>query len=177
MSLKQEWVFDDKWLYYPAPDNKARYLLGTRGKRTLICFGVNPSKAAPKDLDPTLNRVDGFARDNGCDSWLMLNLYPQRATDPDDLNADRNPAYHAENVQVIKTVLAEVHGDLWAAWGDSLEKRAYLAGCVRDIADLAGNRPWLSLGLTQKDHPCHPLYVPGATPFVPFDMAGYVARL
>ena len=44
-----------RWLYVPNTYSEYRYILGTRGKRPLICVGINPSTAAPDALDPTLH--------------------------------------------------------------------------------------------------------------------------
>lgn len=43
-----------KWIYAPAFYSEYRYILGTRGKKPLICIGINPSTAKPDDLDNTL---------------------------------------------------------------------------------------------------------------------------
>ena len=46
-----------RWLYVPNVYTEYRYILATRGERPLICVGVNPSTAAPGDLEPTLKSV------------------------------------------------------------------------------------------------------------------------
>ena len=46
-----------KWLYAPNFYSEYRYILGTRGKKPLICIGVNPSTAEPDHLDNTLKSV------------------------------------------------------------------------------------------------------------------------
>ena len=74
-----------KWLYVPNVYSEYRYILGTRGKKPLICVGINPSTAAPDHLDNTLKSVERVALHNGYDSFIMFNVYAQRATDPDDM--------------------------------------------------------------------------------------------
>ena len=66
-----------RWLYVPNTYGEYRYILGTRGERPLICVGVNPSTAAPGDLDPTLKSVERVALHNGYDSFIMFNVYAQ----------------------------------------------------------------------------------------------------
>ena len=39
----------ERWLYVPNTYSEYRYILGTRGKKPLICMGINPSTAAPDD--------------------------------------------------------------------------------------------------------------------------------
>ena len=98
----------ERWLYVPDFYADYRYILGTRGVRPLICIGVNPSTAAPDDLDPTLQSVQRIALANGFDSFVMFNVYAQRATRPADMERELNPALHRENMAAFAWVLA--HG-------------------------------------------------------------------
>lgn len=74
------------WIYENDSKTDVRYVLGIEGEHPLICFGINPSTAKPNELDNTLKSVDRLARSNGFDSWIMLNIYPQRATNPKDIH-------------------------------------------------------------------------------------------
>lgn len=74
------------WIYEKNSDNTSRYVLGTVGTNPLICIGVNPSTAEPGNLDNTLKSVTRICEANGYDSWIMLNLYPQRATNPNEMH-------------------------------------------------------------------------------------------
>ena len=94
-----------KWLYVPNYYSEYRYILGTRGERPLICVGINPSTAAPDQLDNTLKSVERVALHNGYDSFLMFNVYAQRATDPDDMEFRCNQALHAQNMPLIMSSL------------------------------------------------------------------------
>ena len=80
----------EKWLYVPNAYTEYRYILGTRGKNPLICIGINPSTAKPDDLDNTLKSVERTARFNGYDSFIMFNVYAQRATNPKDMDCSFN---------------------------------------------------------------------------------------
>ena len=77
------------WYYEPHTYQSYRYVLGRVGKHPLVCIGINPSTAQPGALDPTLKSVERLANANGFDSWIMFNVYPQRATDPNDM--DKTP--------------------------------------------------------------------------------------
>ncbi len=81
-----------RWLYVPNTYSEYRYILGTRGQKPLICVGINPSTAAPDALDPTLQSAQRIALNNGYDSFLMFNVYAQRATRPDDMERVCNSA-------------------------------------------------------------------------------------
>ena len=98
----------DAWIYVPDFYTEYRYILGTRGRNPLICIGINPSTAAPDDLDNTLKSVSRIAGGNGFDSWIMFNVYAQRATRPDDMDRELNTALHRENMKAFSWVLSNV---------------------------------------------------------------------
>ena len=172
-----------KWLYVPNYYSEYRYVLGTRGKKPLICVGINPSTAAPDDLDNTLKSVERIAHHNGFDSFIMFNVYAQRATNPDDMEMTYNQALHAENMKAFDYILsldAEGSPAVWAAWGTIIEKRDYLPVCVRDMIEIGQNRSarWFSAGKkSKKGHPHHPLYLRKDSPLEAFDVAGYVSDI
>ena len=113
-----QWDFDrEKWLYIPDHYAEYRYLLGTRGENPLICIGINPSTAVPGDLDNTLKSVERIAAGNGYDSFLMFNVYAQRATRPEDMDAQCNQALHRENMTAFRYVLSQVGADFTPADG------------------------------------------------------------
>ena len=173
-----------KWLYVPDFYTEYRYILGTRGQNPLICIGVNPSTAAPDDLDNTLKSVSRIAEGNGFDSWIMFNVYAQRATRPEDMDRELNPELHRANMAAFEYILQNVAQGLrpavWAAWGTIIEKRPYLPGCVRDIVAL-GRRydaRWLCAGKrSAKGHPHHPLYLRKDERTVEFDVEQYLEGL
>ena len=68
------------WYYEPHTYQPYRYVLGRVGRHPLVCIGINPSTAQPGALDPTLKSVERLANANDFDSWIMFNVYPQRAT-------------------------------------------------------------------------------------------------
>ena len=170
------------WIYVPDYYADYRYLLGTRGSRPLICVGVNPSTAMPGRLDNTLKSVDRVARFNGYDSFLMFNVYAQRATVPDDMDRELNPLLHRENMRAFVWALEHAGPEpaVWAAWGAVIEKRPYLPACVLDMVSLSlpyGAR-WLTAGPRSKaGHPHHPLYLKKDSPLEPFaDLSDYLTH-
>ena len=117
----------EKWIYAPNFYSEYRYILGTRGKNPLICVGINPSTAKPDDLDNTLKSVERIALGNGFDSFIMFNVYAQRATDPDAMERTCNQALHKENLEAFRYVLSiSEKPAVWAAWGTIIEKRAMI---------------------------------------------------
>lgn len=171
-----------RWLYVPDYYDEYRYLLGTRGKKPLICVGINPSTAAPGELDNTLKSVERIALGNGFDSFLMFNVYAQRATRPDDMDTFCDDRLHRENLKAFRYAL-ELAGEnpaVWAAWGTIIEKRPYLPACVRDMAAIGQELGacWLCAGkVSKKGHPHHPLYLRKDELLRPFPLETYLAVL
>ena len=150
------------WYYEPHTYQPYRYVLGRVGTHPLVCIGINPSTAQPGALDPTLKSVERLAAANGFDSWIMFNVYPQRATDPNDMDRVPDRALCDENLRWLKAVLAQTEPTMWAAWGTLIEKRDYLPGLMREMVALTREReiPWVTFGRrSKKGHPHHPLYL------------------
>ena len=170
----------EKWLYVPNSYSEYRYILGTRGKNPLICIGINPSTAAPDALDPTLKSVERIAHANGYDSFLMFNVYAQRATRPDDMEKAMNPLLHGENRKAFRYLLSLSPAPaVWAAWGNIIEKRDYLTDCMRDFLEDGKNvgAKWYTAGpLLKSGHPHHPLYLRKDTQLFDFDIEAYLKK-
>ncbi len=171
----------EKWLYAPNFYSEYRYILGTRGKNPLICIGINPSTAKPDDLDNTLKSVERIAHGNGFDSFIMFNVYAQRATNPDAMEKVCNPLLHQENLEAFRYVLSiSEKPAIWAAWGTVIEKRGYLPGCVRDMVEAGQSfdASWYCAGsISKKGHPHHPLYLRKDEKLKPFDVEEYLKNL
>ena len=170
-----------KWLYAPNFYSEYRCILGTRGQKPLICIGINPSTAQPDDLDNTLKSVQRIALGNGYDSFLMFNVYAQRATDPDAMEKVCNPLLHRENMEAFRYVLSLSDSPaIWAAWGAVIEKRGYLKDCLRDMLDIGRKygAQWYCAGaITKKGHPHHPLYLRKDEKLRPFDVEHYLGSI
>ena len=172
-----------RWLYVPDHYSEYRYILGTRGVHPLVCIGINPSTAVPDRLDNTLKSAERISLYNGYDSFIMFNVYAQRATDPDDMEPELNQMMHQENLKAFSWLLSQYTSppDLWAAWGSIIEKRPYLPGCVLDMAAVGqyfGAR-WYTAGpRTKAGHPHHPLYLKKDSCLDPFmDISDYLLSL
>ena len=170
-----------KWLYAPPFYSEYRYILGTRGKNPLICIGINPSTAEPDNLDNTLKSVERIALGNGFDSFIMFNVYAQRATNPDTMERTCNGLLHKENLEAFRYVLSiSEKPAVWAAWGAIIEKRKYLPACVRDMLEVGEEygAQWYCAGaITKKGHPHHPLYLRKDEKIKPFDISTYLDKL
>lgn len=174
----------EKWLYVPDFYTEYRYVLGTRGDNPLICIGINPSTAEPDNLDNTLKSVQRIAAHNGYDSFIMFNVYAQRATDPDDMDMELNALLHRENMAAFRYILSHtgegIHPTVWAAWGTIIEKRGYLKDCVEEMAAIGQeyNAQWVTAGKRSvKGHPHHPLYLRKDALTENFDVEEYLSKL
>lgn len=170
-----------QWLYVPNFYSEYRYILGTRGKNPLICIGINPSTAQPGDLDNTLKSVERIALGNGFDSFIMFNVYAQRATNPDTMEKNCNILLHKENLEAFRYVLSiSDHPVVWAAWGTIIEKRPYLKECLLDMVSAGKEYEalWCCAGkCSKKGHPHHPLYLRKDEKIRPFAVEDYLEIL
>ncbi len=172
----------EDWLYVPHEYFDYRYILGTLGNKPLITIGINPSTAQPNKLDPTLKSVERIALNNGFDSFIMMNIYAQRATDPNNMHKENFEFLHEENLQAFKW-LCETYGQnakIWGAWGSLISKRPYLKACLKDILGVTEKYGvmWLKAGaLLKSGHPHHPLYLRKNTELDEFNINEYLENL
>lgn len=166
------------WLYIG--DDKERYVLGQPGFRNILVFGVNPSTATPgeNNLDPTIRKVRNLVKEQGCDGWIMVNLYPLRATDPKDLPEAIDKKLHENNLKVLKAIENSYYIErIWAAWGNTIDTRFYLGEALNDINEELTSAQWYYLGkLTKQGNPRHPLYMKSGEEFNWFPVTDYAAN-
>lgn len=177
--VKNGWVYDydiseEYRRKYDCELTDVRYVLGEQfdmdKQKALICIGINPSRAMPNSLDPTLRRVQDYAKRSGeYGAWYMLNVYPQRATNPDDMDTKPDMEIHRNNLTAIKNLLSKIkEADVWCAWGNTIEKRKYLydlllgnteKGIDSIISLFNTNYHFKAYGSTVKGCPKHPLII------------------
>ena len=168
------------WIYQNDNNNCVRYTLGITGNNPLICFGINPSTACPGKLDNTIRSVERLAFGNGFDSWIMLNLYPLRETNPAKLPKNIEKEIHQNNLHHIEKLISSRQMKIWAAWGTLIMKQKYLQDCLKDIIGISGKYScyWYSIGKESKfGHPHHPLYLRADEKMKLFDVESYYERL
>jgi len=169
-------------------DENERYVLGRLGKRhTLLCVGINPSTAGSQNvndrskikLDPTTREIEAIVNDSDTpyDGWLIINIYPKRASKPKDLDIEENPILVRRNLLILeklKKYLADQEYTVWAAWGNMIGLRKYLLTELKAIYELGFNGSWVKRGpLTKVGNPRHPLWAPDV-PFTDFDIEDYL---
>lgn len=134
--------------------------------QSILFIGLNPSTATEDKNDPTIVREIAFAKREGFDFYVKVNLMDYRATDPKALLC-RDVIVRSEYNTAIILEAAISSNRVVAAWGALHKKfrpyaeeiRTYLA--MRSIT-------LSSLGMTKDGFPRHPLYVRSNTPLSPY---------
>lgn len=154
-----------------------RYVLGTKGHNTLIVIGINPSIANKETSDKTISRVMKYAQKFGYDSFQMINIYPLRATNFNNLPKSFNEELHKHNLIEIKKAIKNASAIL-CAWGNHIYGREYFKICYNDILNiiLKTTIPIYCLGVTKYGHPFHPLLrgIPVPEKLIDFDIKMYI---
>ena len=168
---------------------KVRYILGEKfdssSKKALVCIGVNPSTAVPKELDSTLKRVQKYAKEAGeYNAWYMINVYPQRATNPKNMNKEIDTAIHSRNLEHIQALMTSLPtADIWCAWGRVITKKRYLKPCLKDIIESVQDLKNKSFSYVSRkradgkksEHPLHPIASVKMEPILSdFDIKNYL---
>lgn len=131
----------------------------------LIFIGLNPSRADGCRDDPTLRRLQGFARAWGYGALEVLNLFARIAASPVLLRRAADPVGAETDAWIQARLTAQARVPLWLGWGNN-------GGWGdRDLAVLLQLQQWLAaedrgraclcLGLTASGRPRHPLYLAG----------------
>jgi hypothetical protein len=121
-------------VYKTTDDDKSRFYLGEEGSKVLVFCGLNPSTATKEKSDTTISKVKQYAKNYGYDSFLMINLYPLRSTDPGKLPIELDEKLHLENIRNIKRILKYYkQSDLLVCWGNNIKDRKYLRKCFANI--------------------------------------------
>ncbi|MDP3586060.1 MAG: DUF1643 domain-containing protein [Thiobacillus sp.] len=168
-------------IYSNARDDAWRFTLGQSGQRKLLTIGLNPSTATREKSDPTVARVKKVAQNNGFDGFVMLNLYPVRATDYRTLPSQVDKDAFTENLRRIEAVVAaEERPKVWAAWGESvLHHDFFVHACIELVSRLEEYEvSWLRFGdMTASGHPRHPSRLSYSWQFSPLEVARYASTL
>ena len=146
------------WIYLG--NDSERYVLGQPGKKNLLVFGINPSTATPVKFDNTMNKICKIVPAQGYDGWIMMNLHPQRSTDPTALRP--NDTLLDNNLKVVEFINEKFSiSDIWCAWGDAIDDDNFLYKSLHEIyCAFDKSVKWYHYGTLTKDkNPRHPLYM------------------
>jgi hypothetical protein len=163
--------------YFTNDDNTVRYVLGKYNRDPLIVFGINPSTASAEKNDTTISIVEHIAQMRAKDGYIMLNIYPVRATELDS----KYPKVEDEALveQNLRYILERIkQGDeVIAAWGTHICDHDYFLKSLIRINEVikAKSAKWICLKKTKEGHPHHPTRLAyDEMEFAPFDMDKYI---
>ena len=151
---------------YPPHRTTTRYSLIKEGEKMLIVVGYNPSTADDKQIDPTMRFVLGIAEFNGYDGIAMVNLYPLRSTNPNDLPLEVDESLVKENLFHIDSILGEYpSADILLAYGNMVNNRSYTKDIAKKLINLFKDksRHIYCLAKLKSGNPKHPLRTPYST--------------
>ncbi len=112
----------DFWDPHP-PKQEYRYALGRPGTNAtasnpLVVIGMNPSHANEFASDATVSNVVAASIQLGYTGWVMLNLYPERASSPASLSAFDQSLSDANCAVITQFLTGHGIDEVWGAWGD-----------------------------------------------------------
>lgn len=154
--------FTDSWQF--SPDGVYRWWYERRwAPGPTLCFvGLNPSTG---DTDgkprPTLRKVVGWAKREGCGAVVVVNLFAFRATKPDALFSSGHDIVGHLNDEMIERCSRDASITL-AAWGANPRARSRASEVLPLLTDPH------CVGTAKFGAPLHPLYIASSTPLVPY---------
>jgi hypothetical protein len=147
-------------IYESAERDAWRFTLGKKGTKPLLVIGLNPSTATQEKSDTTVAKVEQVAITHDYDGFVMLNLYPVRATDFRTLpSAVNRKAFHANLRRIQELVASTKNPTVWAAWGSHVTYHRYFADARDALIEQFAlySVTWMRFGTLTKDgHPHHP---------------------
>lgn len=131
---------------------------GTLSTNTLYVVGLNPSTADMNTPDATMKRLFRLCVLNGYDSFVMFNLYPHRATEPNDMDKSVNNLEFNKNIDYIKKGLPQ-GATVLLCYGSNICKRSYLIDSLMKIRQIGEKKKvnWKCIGENEYGFPSHPI--------------------
>ena len=147
----------------------------------MVFIGLNPSKANSINNDRTLIRIINF-----CSRWnykniYVINLFGLITKSPCKLSKSKYPLGQNNDLITLKVLefwRENINCDLWLGWGDKGKlygRDSIVLKLIKNISKLDTNenihsRRILSLGLSKKGNPRHPLYMPNQSSLKRFEL-------
>ena len=150
------------------------------GYKTIVFIGLNPSKATSRKNDRTLLRIINFCLKWNYKNIYVINLFGLISKSPSKLSKKIDPVGENNNLITLKVLefwINNIYCDLWLGWGDQGQlygRDLIVLEFIRNFSKLESNknnysRRVLSLGLSKKGNPRHPLYMPNKSFLKPFE--------
>jgi len=147
-------------LIVPSDYQPYRFILGKKGNNPLVAVCMNPSAAREEFSDMTINTVIRTSEKLGYGGWIVVNMYPERATDVNNMESF-DEKLHQENIEKIAELIDEFDvKQIWGAWGNLKHKNLVKAKSDLMKLLLEKNVKVFHFGkLLKSGNPHHPLYL------------------
>ena len=146
----------------------------------MVFIGLNPSTANSVDNDRTLIRIINFCARWNYKNIYVINLFGLISKSPFQLLKSIDPVGKNNDLITLKVLdfwRENINCDLWLGWGDKgqlYRRDQKVLELIKNHSNLKSkennsSKRLLSLGLTKKGNPRHPLYMPNESFLKPFD--------
>lgn len=143
-----------------------RYVLGRVWDEygpLMVCCLLNPSTATDEVLDPTLRRVQGFAKRDHYGGFLIVNCFAYRSTDRKALLKVFDPVGPRNDEAIASAARSPLLARFVAGWGRPDSKKIERRMSQVKILPI-GRHIWTFGDRTKGGFPRHPLYLRADTP-------------
>lgn len=144
------------------------------GTGVLVFILLNPSTGDWNTDDKTIRRLVRFAQKWGYNSFILLNLFAWRSTDPEGLlvaiSHGRDPVGSCNDEKIREVLTKSAGGSVVVGWGSHSGLKSILPGRARAVLAMLkemGIRA-LCFGQNADGSPKHPLYLAKSTKLVDF---------
>ncbi len=147
----------------------------------MVFIGLNPSKANAVNNDRTLTRIINFSSRWNYKNIYIINLFGLISKSPNQLSKSIDPIGKNNDLIILKSLefwREDSNCDLWLGWGDKGQLKGRdrkVLKLIKNFSNLKSNennpsKRVLSLGLSKKGNPRHPLYMPNQSFLRRFDL-------
>lgn len=141
---------------------------------TLFVIGVNPSDANEEENDPTVGRLESFAKRDGFALLILGNEFAFVSSDPKVMKKAADPIGPENDAWLVK--MRKMADLCIVAWGNNGRYKNRDAAVLKLLAPLGPihcfglNKPLKTKHGFLPGAPKHPLYLRGNTKIIPFDV-------
>lgn len=166
-------------IYETSKDNSIRYIYGEYESNPMILFGLCSCTVEMEEKDIAISKLARFAKLQGHDGYIMMNIYPKRITYKQTKFELSDKSIFEKNIEYIKFVISG-QKEIVAAWGESILDRIFCVDLLEDINELVKkcHVKWTCMGVTKAGHPrnASKLLFKDAV-YEEFDMNQYIVKL
>lgn len=139
-------------------------------KPLFLIIMLNPSTADDEKDDPTTTKCLRYARENGCGSYVAVNLFAYRSPYPKDMLKAKEPIGKDAQAHIdgwllkASVTLGSIVVTAWGNNGNYKSRDKHLMESIRHF----GIKP-LCFGVNKNGSPKHPTYLAHGLPLVAYE--------